>query len=246
MSKRLPPWAAALLIIEATGLAFFLALIRQSPAYTIVRHGLNLDKSSLVPFLGLGAAVFGGLVILVLSLARREAESFQGDFQARLKSGVLSTTPVLAFLFSPLLFADYWARDDFRERLLLLGLFVLLAVVYLKISEWAGLERKRPFAPSVLLKRFLKTPLKRRLVLMGAAAFVLYAACTLLLVREGLTFSGDEPNYLMTTHSLVYDRDINVYNNYLHKDYFHFYSEKEDPPLQAGHLRPAGAARAGS
>ncbi len=229
MSKRLPPWAAALLIVEATGLAFFLALIRQSPAYTIVRHGLNLDKSSLVPFLGLGAAVFGGLVILVLSLARREAESFQGDFQARLKSGVLSTTPVLAFLFSPLLFADYWARDDFRERLLLLGFFVLLAVVYLKISEWAGLERKRPFAPSVLLKRFLKTPLKRRLVLMGAAAFVLYAACTLLLVREGLTFSGDEPNYLMTTHSLVYDRDINVYNNYLHKDYFHFYSEKEDP-----------------
>jgi len=229
VSKRLPAWAAGLLLAEACGLTLFLALVRQSPAYTIVRHGLKLDKASLVPFIGLGAAVFGGLILLVLALARREAESFQGGFQARLRSGVLSTTPVLAFLFSPLLIADYWDRNDVRERLLLLGLFVLLAIVYLKISEWAGLQRKRPFAPSVLLKRFLKIPLKRRLVFMGAAAFVLYAAGTLLLVREGLTFSGDEPNYLMTTHSIVYDRDINVTNNYLHKDYFHFYSEKGDP-----------------
>ena len=232
MFKRLPPWAAALLLVEAAGLSFFLALVRQSPAYSIVRHGLKLDKSSLIPFLGLGAAVFGGLVILVLSLARREAEAFRGDFQARLKSGVLSTTPVLALLFSPLLLADYWDRDDFRERLLLLGIFVLLAAAYLKLSEWADLERKRRWTPSAVLQKFLKTPLKRRLILMGAAAFVLYTGCALLLVREGVGFSGDEPNYLMTTHSLVYDRDINVYNNYLHKDYFHFYSEKENPGLK--------------
>jgi hypothetical protein len=232
MFKRLPAWAAALLIVEAAGLALFLAIVRQSPAYSIVRHGLNLDRSALVPFLGLGAAVFGGMVILVLSLARHEAESFQGDFPARVRSGVLSTTPVLAFLLSPLLLADYWDRSDLRGRIILLGLFVLLAVIYLKISEWAGLEKKRPFAPSVLLQRFLKTPLKRRLVFMGAAAFILYAACALLLVREGLTFSGDEPNYLMTTHSLLYDRDINLSNNYLHKDYFHFYSEKADPRIR--------------
>jgi len=44
MSKRLPPWAAALLLVEAAGLALFLALVRQSPAYTIIRHGLKLDK----------------------------------------------------------------------------------------------------------------------------------------------------------------------------------------------------------
>jgi hypothetical protein len=232
MSKRLPPWAAALLLVEAAGLALFLALVRQSPAYTIVRHGLKLDKSSWLPFLGLGAAVFGGLIVLVLSLARREAEAFQGDFQARLKGGVLATAPVLALLVSPLLLADYWDRDDFRTRLLLLGLSVLLAVIYLKFSEWTGLDRKRPIAPSVWLRRFLQTPLKRRLILMGAAAFVLYAACALLLVREGQTFTGDEPNYLMTTHSLVYDRDINVDNNYLHKDFFHFYSEKENPRVR--------------
>jgi len=64
---------------------------------------------------------------------------------------------------------------------------------------------------------------------MGLAAFVLYASCAFLLVREETAFSGDEPNYLMTTHSLVYDRDINLFNNYLHKDYFHFISEKENP-----------------
>ena len=232
MSKRLPPWAAALLLVEAAGLALFLALVRQSPAYTIIRHGLKLDKGSLVPFLGLAAAAFGFLTILVLSLARRENEAFQGDFQPRLKGGVLSTLPVLVLLFSPLLLADYWDRDDLRERLLLLGVFVLLAAGYLKVTEWTGLVRKHPMAPSAALQAFFKKPLKKRLVLMGLAAFVLYASCALLLVREGTAFSGDEPNYLMTTHSLVYDRDINLYNNYLHKDYFHFYSEKENPHLK--------------
>jgi hypothetical protein len=229
MSKRLPPWAAALLLVEAAGLALFLALVRQSPAYTIIRHGLKLDKGSLVPFLGLAAAAFGFLTILVLSLARRETEAFQGDFQSRLKGGVLSTLPVLVLLFSPLLLADYWDRDDFRERLLLLGVFILLAAGYLKVSECTGLVRKRPWAPSAALQAFFKKPLKKRLVLMGLAAFVLYASCAFLLVREETAFSGDEPNYLMTTHSLVYDRDINLFNNYLHKDYFHFISEKENP-----------------
>jgi hypothetical protein len=232
MSKRLPAWAVALLLVEAAGLALFLALVRQSPAYTIVRHGLKLDKGSLVPFLGLAAAAFGFLIILVLSLARRESEAFRGDFQSRLKGGVLSTLPVLALLFSPLLLADYWDRGDFRERLLLLGVFVLLAAGYLKVSEWTGLEKKHPLSPTAALKAFIKKPLKKRLALLGLAAFVFYAACAFVLVRQGTAFSGDEPNYLMTTHSIVYDRDINVYNNYLHKDYFHFYSEKEYPRLK--------------
>ena len=32
-------------------------------------------------------------------------------------------------------------------------------------------------------------------------------------------FLGDEPHYLLVTHSLVYDKDINVKNNYMHQDY---------------------------
>jgi hypothetical protein len=229
MRKRLPAWAAALLLAEAAGLTIYLAMVRQSPACTILRHGLQWYKNAWLPFLGLGAAVFAGLTLLVLSLARREAEVFEGGFEGRMKNGVLATTPLLAFLLTPLLLADYLDRGDLQTRLSWLGIFILAAVVYLKVAEKP--EARSGHAPWLKerLARFLKKPVRRRLVVMGMAAFLIYATGAYLLVREGTAFSGDEPNYLMTAHSLVYDRDINVYNNYLHKDYFHFIPEKENP-----------------
>ncbi len=35
--------------------------------------------------------------------------------------------------------------------------------------------------------------------------------------------SGDEPHYLLMTHSLIHDRDLDLTNNYLNKDYETFY-----------------------
>jgi hypothetical protein len=230
----MPAWAAALLFLEAVGVTLFLAFVRQSPAYGILRHGLRLDHGAWMPLLGLGAAVFGGLFLLTLSLARREAEVFAEGSPSRLKGVVQSTAPFLVLILSPLLLADYWDREDFRERLLLLGVFVLLAAFYLKVSEWPGRQRKGPFSPVEALRAFNKKSLKKRLRILGAAAFLVYASCALLLVRQGTAFSGDEPNYLMTAHSLAYDGDINVYNNYLHQDYFHFVSKAANPRYKLG------------
>jgi len=56
----------------------------------------------------------------------------------------------------------------------------------------------------------------------------------LVLVSKGITFSGDEPYYLLTTHSLYKDHDIDVSNNYENRDYFNFYSKKENPRLVLG------------
>lgn len=33
---------------------------------------------------------------------------------------------------------------------------------------------------------------------------------------------GDEPYFLLLTHSMIYDHDINLYNNFIHKDYLKF------------------------
>ena len=49
-----------------------------------------------------------------------------------------------------------------------------------------------------------------------------------------VTFSGDEPYYLLTTHSLYQDQDINVWNNYARKDYFSFYEKEHHPNLELG------------
>ncbi len=74
--------------------------------------------------------------------------------------------------------------------------------------------------------------MKKRLVVLFLFAFLVYNACALVLVLEGVTFSGDEPNYLLTTHSLATDGDINLADNFRDRDYFHFYDEKENPRLR--------------
>ena len=45
--------------------------------------------------------------------------------------------------------------------------------------------------------------------------------------------SGDEPHYLLITHSLVHDGDLRVQNNYFQEDYRNFYLGKIGPHLAA-------------
>ncbi|PID57229.1 hypothetical protein CSB45_08365 [candidate division KSB3 bacterium] len=45
--------------------------------------------------------------------------------------------------------------------------------------------------------------------------------------RIGLT--GDEPHYLLISHSLLHDHDSNLHNNYEHRDYRHFFQDELKP-----------------
>ncbi len=64
------------------------------------------------------------------------------------------------------------------------------------------------------------------------------AACVFLAVglkmSNDVGLSGDEPHYLLITHSLVHDRDLRVENNYLDEDYQAFYRGKIGPHLAVG------------
>jgi hypothetical protein len=73
--------------------------------------------------------------------------------------------------------------------------------------------------------------LKRKLVILFFAAFLVYNLAAFVLVRNNVTFSGDEPNYLMTADSLLHDRDINLADNYARQDWFHFYDRNEAPDI---------------
>ena len=232
MLKRLPSWAAAATAAEAAAVALFLAIVRQSAGFTIVDHSLRLSRPFLIPFLGLAAAVFTGLIVFLIAQARREADAFASPYDERLKQGALAAAPLLAFFLSPFILADYLDRFDLRLRLVLLAAFVVISVLYLKISDWKSQTPKRTLLPQSVWRKFVALPVKRRLLLLGGGAFLVYAACAFLIVREGVTFTGDEPYYLLNSHSLVYDRDVNLYNNYNHRDYFHFYSQKENPHLR--------------
>lgn len=231
---RRPFWAL-LFFLEAAGLACFAGLALQSGTATISRHGLNLSSGRLAVFAVLTAGFFLLLRAGVPRLAAFEAKASGSPVEDRLIQTRLSTVPLLFLLLAPSLNIHYLTRGDLRTRLVLLGAFVAAAVLYLKIGDIAALLKRRvPARLQALRERWSGLTTRRRLVVLFAAAFIVYNACAFILVAEGVTFSGDEPNYLLTTHSLLYDKDVNLANNYADQDYFHFYSKAENPRLRLG------------
>ena len=202
--------------LAAAGIALFLSIVFQSGSYTITRHGLSLAGSWPIVFLGLWVLAFAALVASAGVFSRVEA------------------APFLLFLLTPTLFIHYWSRDDFRARLAVFGVAIVLAILVLKVANRVP-TFKRPSSPvHKWAGRWAALPTRKRLVILFVAAFLVYNLCVGLFVSEGLTFTGDEPNYLLMSHSLLYDRDLNLANNYANQDYFHFYSRRDNPHLTLG------------
>jgi hypothetical protein len=214
-----------------------LALLLQSPAFSILGHGLALKGRMLPPFLALWAAFFFGLALSLQLWAKSRSRTTGRPEEEAFQRGAIALLPFAVLFFAPTLLQDFLTRDDFRTRLGLLAALALAASLYLGLAQRGGL----PEAPTkdkkkkrTLPRRFLAWPLRRRLGALGLAAFLLYAGAAVLITAEGATFSGDEPNYLINAHSLLYDRDVNLANNYAARDWFHFYSEKANPGLKLG------------
>ncbi|MEA3346384.1 MAG: hypothetical protein U9Q78_09140 [Chloroflexota bacterium] len=70
-----------------------------------------------------------------------------------------------------------------------------------------------------LLKR--PSPIQMALILF-LVSFVAYASITPWIVRHW-QLTGDEPYYLLIAHSLAFDHDFDLANNYQNKDYTYFY-----------------------
>lgn len=152
----------------------------------------------------------------------------------KIKIFIIILLPVASFVLTPFLLSFYWSRQDLLlrlGRLTLLVIFSSLIIAFFCMDQFQSQVRRQIVS---LINRINSIPLRRRLVLLFFLAFILYQLATLLLVLQGVTFSGDEPNYLLTTHSLIYDGDINLANNYARQDYFAFYSRQEHPRLKLG------------
>ncbi|MDH7511367.1 MAG: hypothetical protein QHH14_00265 [Clostridiales bacterium] len=230
MNKLQSRLAVVGFLILSFGVALFFSLCLQSRRFTILDHTFQFDSV----FFLLWTSVSALLVLAWIFLARWEARRFSLSLSSRLRAGFLTSLPLAFFLLSPWLLRSYLTRDDFRSRLRLLGLFVLAAVVFSKLWSYARLNRNKPSLLDRATARFESYPLGRKLVLLFFIAFLIYQAAAGLLVIQGTSFTGDEPFYLLTSHSLFKDKDINLTNNYAQKDYFAFYSKKDHPRLKLG------------
>ncbi|MCP4398615.1 MAG: hypothetical protein GY801_15125 [bacterium] len=80
---------------------------------------------------------------------------------------------------------------------------------------------------STLIKEKERVPRSLKMLLL-LAAFVPYCLISAYHLQR-ISTTGDEPHYLLISHSLLHDRDTNLYNNYADKDYQHFYRHELRP-----------------
>ncbi|MDH4198213.1 MAG: hypothetical protein OEW05_12430, partial [Candidatus Aminicenantes bacterium] len=231
MTKVVRALAFVMLPVLALGASIYVNILSQAKRFTVLDHAFRPEGLAAIV---LPSASFLLLAAIWIGLARSESRLLRLDLGTTLRDGFLTLTP-LAFLYVAL-FAPgrYFSREDLMARLTTLGLMVFAAFVFLKLRQyhravggrWPGLERA--------LVRWEGWSRRKKVTALFLAAFLVYNLAVFVLVAQGITFSGDEPNYLITADSLLDDRDINLANNYAEQDYFHFISKKDNPNLRLG------------
>lgn len=114
----------------------------------------------------------------------------------------------------------------------ILVFLTVLIVVYLKVRNYERLRGTT--VPAVAVAARVKSPPGRKQKL---AIFVISLAVYLLVgfrIEQHLPLGGDEPHYLLITHSLFADRDLAIINNYKQRDYEPFFQAELQPHLSIG------------
>lgn len=70
------------------------------------------------------------------------------------------------------------------------------------------------------IKKEKKMPLLTKVFL---TSFIVYFFMSVLIQKSFLHLTGDEPHYLLVAHSIFYDHDIDLYNNYRYREYSRFF-----------------------
>jgi hypothetical protein len=230
MKKSLRTLNAGLLISFSLGLSLFLDIYLQSTRFTILDHSYKPRPVILLFWAAAFVLIYG----LSHFLVRGEASYFGADPEFWWRRFALSSLPLLLFLLSPWLLRFYTTNSDLRTRLRFLAVLAVLGTFFLHLSWFARFLFKRGSWFDRVVSQFTSMSPRRRTLVLFLISFFIYQAAGLLLVWKGTSFSGDEPFYLLSAHSLLRDGDINVANNYARQDYFHFYSKKDHPRLRLG------------
>lgn len=217
-------------VVLSLGIALFIDIYLQSARFTILDHSYKPRLAILIFW----AAAFALILVSARLLVRAEASYFGADPGFWRRRFAFSSLPLGLLFLSPWLLRFYTTSGDLRSRLRVLAALAVLGTLSLHLSRFARFLVKRGSWFDRTVSRFSSLEPRRRLVVLFLISFFIYQAAGFILVWEGTSFSGDEPFYLLTTHSLLRDGDINVADNYARQDYFHFYSKKDHPRLKLG------------
>lgn len=216
MSKAQKIGRQIFLFLCALGLALFLQCRGQVPSFTFLRHVYRIGPGSLILS---AAAVFIVLNGVWALFSAGIAKAFRIPYGKALDADLPTYFPLLFFALTPLTLVHYLTFDDLRQRLGLFLTAVIFSVLYLKAVQAA--HEVRVQAPPWLLwtRKFFSLSVPRRMLLLFLAALVIYNAGSVIMTSRGISFSGDEPHYLLITHSLLEDGDFDLADNYAAQDY---------------------------
>lgn len=217
-----------LFFIESALISFFLLCHGQVPHLTMRNHSCTFVPASLILVTGL---TFIFLLALWLIYSWAVSTLCAQKFDTVLAADFLTYLPFLFLSLTPLALRHYIEGADLLARLRLFGMAVILAVLYLKFLQLRRWRLDGSSRPREIMSKFHSLPLCARLVALFLASLLIYGAGTLLFLSTGMTTGGDEPHYLLITHSLLQDRDFDLANNYAGEDYLRFtqYSGKMKP-----------------
>ena len=203
-------------LILALGTAFFLQLRSHAGGFSYRTHDNRLEAAALALSAVLFYVMLAGLWALYSELA---GKACRVPYKDALAADFWTYLPLLFFFLAPLVLRRYLASDDLQIRLGLLQGGIVASVLYLKAVQAARVLQAQPTPWLVRLRKFHDLPVRRRMMILFLAAVLAYNLGSVAILSRGISFSGDEPHYLLITHSLIHDGDFNLANNYARQDY---------------------------
>lgn len=216
MSKAGRPFTAAAMFVFAVCAALFLQFRGRVASFTILDHTFRPEW---------GAWILAAVPLFILILGLWAAFSYvfgktcRIPYQDALGLDFTTYFPLLFFALAPLALIHYFTRQDLHSRMRLLTLAVVFAVLYLKAVRVALVVRDKPAPWLLWMRRFHSLSPRRQVLILFVAALLIFNAGSLLMTARGMSFGGDEPHYLLITHSLLKDGDFDLADNYARKDY---------------------------
>ncbi|MCJ7563217.1 MAG: hypothetical protein MUP52_01335 [Candidatus Aminicenantes bacterium] len=205
-----------LFLFFAIGVALFLQFRSQVPTFTIINHKYDFTAG---PVALCAAPVFIFLLGFWALISSILGKICGISYNEGMNKDFPTYFPLLFFALTPLVLIHYLMFDDLQRRLGLFLLAVLFSVFYLKAVQVAHVVREKPTPWLIWMRKFFSLPLRRQALLLFVAALLIYNGGSLLIISNGIFFSGDEPHYLLITHSLLKDGDFDLANNYAQNDY---------------------------
>ncbi|MEE8378079.1 MAG: hypothetical protein V3R45_06870, partial [Candidatus Aminicenantaceae bacterium] len=217
MKKRPPPIILSILLFCSLLLAYLFSTLVQVHSYTIENHSYRFNV-----FLFVVAAVLAFFILLIAwsSTSKFLSNRFEISLARTQKLDVLSYIPLVLLLLLPFANSHYVDHRDFSSRVALFGFAILAGILSIKFMAHQKLKAEKSDFTQNFWKKISTFSIRKKLAVLFILALVVFNFGSVLMKKGGISYSGDEPHYLLITHSLLQDGDFNLSNNYSNQDYF--------------------------